>query len=106
VKNAFIFLHRKKKGYNKNLFPNPFSMATLSPRKKRFLIALPLGVVAGLICTWLASSSAPDIWGTALMWTIILNRWTIGLVVAFAGVYMRHPVFDFRIPPYFRGFML
>lgn len=99
-------MHRKKKGYNKNLFPNPFSMATLSPRKKRFLIALPLGVVAGLICTWLASSSAPDIWGTALMWTIILNRWTIGLVVAFAGVYMRHPVFDFRIPPYFRGFML
>ncbi len=81
-------------------------MATLSPRKKRFLIALPLGVLAGIVCTWLASSSTPDIWGTALMWTIIANRWTIGLVVGLAGAYKRHPVFDFSIPSYFRGFML
>lgn len=81
-------------------------MATLSSRKKRFLIALPLGVLAGLICTWLASSSTPDIWGTALMWTIIANRWTIGLVIGLAGVYTKHPVFDFPIPSYFRGFML
>ncbi len=79
---------------------------SLSPCKKRFLIALPLGVLAGIICTSLASSSNPDIWGTALMWTIILNRWTIGLVVGFAGAFLRHPVFDFRIPPYLRGFML
>ena len=99
-------MQSKKEGYNNVLFSNPFTMAALSPRKKRFLIALPLGIVAGVICTWLASSSTPDIWGTALMWTIIANRWTIGLIVGFAGAYTRHPVFDFPIPPYLRGFML
>lgn len=40
------------------------------------------------------------------MWTIISNRWTIGLVVGFAGAYTRHPVLDFPIPSYFRGFIL
>ncbi len=79
---------------------------TLLPRQKRFLIALPLGIVAGLVCTFLASSSTPDIWGTALMWTIIANRFVIGLVVGFAGAYTRHPVFNFPIPSYFRGFCL
>ncbi|MEI6711587.1 MAG: hypothetical protein WCK88_05365 [bacterium] len=49
-------------------------MVALSPGKKRFLIALPLGILAGIVCTWLASSSNSDIWGTALMWTIIANR--------------------------------
>lgn len=56
----------------------------LIPRQKRFLIALPLGIVAGLICTYLASGSTPGIWGTAFMWTIITNRMLIGLVVGFA----------------------
>lgn len=83
-----------------------FSPMALTACKKRFLIALPLGIVAGLVCTFLASSSTPAIWGTALMWTIIANRFVIGLVVGFAGAYTRHPVFCFPIPSYFRGFCL
>jgi hypothetical protein len=79
---------------------------TFTPRKKRFLIALPLGIVAGVICTALAASSTPGIWWTALMWTIITNRVLIGLVVGFAWAYTTHPVFEFRIPPYIRGFCL
>ncbi len=79
---------------------------TLLPRQKRFLIALPLGIVAGLICTTLASSSNPDIWGTALMWTILTDRILIGMVVGLAGTYTHHPVFGFPMPWYVRGFCL
>ena len=62
-----------------------FSLMTLlTPLRKRFLIAMPLALVAGLICTALASSTNPDIWGTALMWTIITDRILIGMVVGLA----------------------
>ena len=59
-------------------------MTSTSLGKKRFLIAGILGIVAGLVCTWLASSSLPSIWGTAMMRTIITNRFLIGLVIALA----------------------
>jgi len=78
-------------------------MTLLTPLRKRFLIALPLGLVAGLICTALASSTNPGIWGTALMWTIITDRILIGMVVGLAGAYRRHPVFGFPIPWFVRG---
>jgi hypothetical protein len=71
--------------------------------QKRFLIALPLGIVAGIVCVWLASSTNPDIWWTPLMWAIIANRMVIGLTVALAGAYTHHPVFGFAIPWYIRG---
>lgn len=40
------------------------------------------------------------------MWTIVTNRFAIGLIVGFAGAYTTHPVFGFRLPPYLRGFCL
>ena len=78
----------------------------LHPRQKRFVIAMPLAILAGLLCVCLASGSAPDIWGTALMWTILTNRIIIGMIVGLAGAYTRHPIFGFPIPSYLRGFCL
>jgi hypothetical protein len=40
------------------------------------------------------------------MWTIITDRFLIGLVVGLAGVYTTHPVFGFKLPPCIRGFCL
>jgi len=40
------------------------------------------------------------------MWTIITNRIVIGMIVGLAGAYIRHPIFGFPIPSYFRGFCL
>lgn len=45
---------------------------------KRMASALVLGLGAGFICTYLAASGTPNIWGSPLMWIIIVNRMTIG----------------------------
>lgn len=55
-----------------------------SAAQKRFAIAMPLGIAAGFLCAFLASSSVPDIWWTPLMWTIVTDRILIGLVVGLA----------------------
>jgi hypothetical protein len=74
--------------------------------KKRFLIAMPLGLLAGLICTWFAGKEIPDIWWSMLMWAIITNRMVIGLLVALAGAYTHHPILGFPIHWWFRGFAM
>lgn len=38
-----------------------------------------------------------------MMWLIIVNRMTIGLVVGLVGVYTKHPIFGFPTPPILRG---
>lgn len=83
-----------------------FLFMKLSSLQKRFVIAIPLSILAGIICFAVANSSTPGIWGTALMWTIITNRIVIGMIVGLAGAYIRHPIFGFPIPSYFRGFCL
>jgi hypothetical protein len=40
------------------------------------------------------------------MWTIITNRFLIGLVVGLAWAYTTHPVLGFKMPPCVRGFCL
>lgn len=78
----------------------------MSNLQKRFFIAVPLGIVFGFLCAWFASSSNPGLWWTPLMWTLVTDRFLIGLVVGLAGVYTRHPIFGFRCPPALRGFVL
>lgn len=83
-----------------------FLPMALTARKKRFVIAMPLGIFAGLLCTWVSSGSVPGIWGSALMWALITDRMLIGLVVGLAGAYLTHPLFGFPLPWYIRGFCL
>ena len=40
------------------------------------------------------------------MWTLVADRFLIGLVVALAGAYTIHPIFRFRCPPARRGAVL
>lgn len=79
----------------------------MSNLQKRFFIAVPLGVVFGFVCAWLASSGAPGaFWWTALMWTIVLDRFLMGIVIGLAGVYTRHPILGFPFPAWLRGIAL
>lgn len=70
---------------------------------KRHLTSVGLGILAGLLCVSIAQNTNPDIWGSALMWIIIANRFSIGAVVSLAGVYDRNPAFGFRMYPCLRG---
>jgi hypothetical protein len=82
-------------------------MKKLSSRR-RFLVALPLGLAFGVLCALLASRNDPAIFDlrSPMFWTIVWNRFLIGIVVAFAGAYRRHPFFGFRCPPVLRGAIL
>lgn len=72
--------------------------------RKRFLVAVPLGIVFGFLCSYLASGGVSgDFWWTPLMWTIVTDRMVLGMMVWLAGAYVRHPIFGFRIHPLFRG---
>ena len=75
------------------------------PARTRFLVAVPLGIVAGLICVALAGQSSPEIWNVKnpLLWTLLTDRFLIGLVIGLAGAYTHHPVFGFRMPAFLRG---
>lgn len=45
---------------------------------------MPLGIVAGFLCAFLASGSNPGIWWTPLMWALVTDRMLIGLTVCLA----------------------
>ncbi len=75
----------------------------LPPRKKRFLIALPLAILSGFICATVLATQVPILWGTALMWIILADRFVLGVMVGLVGAFTHHPVFDFRMPVCFRG---
>ncbi|MFA6458614.1 MAG: hypothetical protein WCV72_04495 [Patescibacteria group bacterium] len=78
------------------------------PARNRFLVALPLGLAFGVLCAWLASQKDPTIFDVKSFsfWTIVWNRFLIGLVIGFAGAFTRHPVFGFRCPAFLRGIVL
>ena len=63
---------------------------------KRFLISIVLWILFWFVCTWLASSSNPGIWWSALMWNLLFNRFLIWLVIAMIWVYTIHPAFWFK----------
>ncbi len=78
-----------------------------TPGRKRFMTAVPLGIAFGFLCAYLASRSvAVEFWWTPLMWTIVTDRFLVGLLVALGGAYVIHPVFRFRCHPILRGAVL
>lgn len=78
------------------------------PARKRLLTAAPLGVLAGLICVTIAGQNDPTIWDwqNPLLWTLLSDRWLIGVVIGLAGAYTHHPILGFRMPAWFRGAVL
>lgn len=69
---------------------------------RRFAIAISLAIVFGLLCVYLASGSNPGIWWTPAMWSILFNRFLIGIIVAVVWVHTVHPVFGFTVKPFLR----
>ena len=78
---------------------------TTRPAAKRFVTALVLGVLSGLLCLFLASQHQPELASPAqpLFWAILTDRILIGLVVALAGAFTVHPVLGFPYRPWLRG---
>jgi len=81
------------------------------PMVKRKMVCTVMGIGFGFICAYLASKGSPEIpadpnfWGSALMWSIVFNRFLIGMFIFIAGAFAIHP-FGFRLYPWFRGLMM
>ena len=75
------------------------------PLIKRLLISMILGIGFGLLCAYLASTKDPSIWDTSspVFWSIVYNRFLIGVVIGIAGFMTKHPMFNFKIPAWLRG---
>jgi len=74
------------------------------PLCKRKMIAITMGILFGLLCVTFANSSSEEsIWGTALMWVIIFNRFLVGYVVFIIGVFTACPVTKIKLYPWLRG---
>ncbi len=80
---------------------------------KRILLGTGLGLLFGLLC-FAGFSTNPNIpaelaqwqkwsWSNAMMWSTIINRLTLGIVVALAGTITRSLFFNFKISPIIRG---
>jgi hypothetical protein len=73
--------------------------------QKRFFTAVPLGIIAGLVCVTLVSQNMPEIWAwdNMLLWTLFSDRVLIGLVVFLAGTFTSHPILGFKLHSWLRG---
>jgi hypothetical protein len=81
--------------------------------RKRLLISIGLGLFFGLLdfygfaTHYLESGFYMQFtawnWGNPMMWTIIFNRFIIGMLVAVCGFVTIHPFFGFKIPALLRG---
>ncbi len=80
---------------------------------KRILLGTGFGLLFGLLC-FTGFSTNTDIpaelaqwqkwsWSNAMMWSTIINRMTLGIVVALAGTVTRSLFFNIKISPIIRG---
>ncbi|MBF0162426.1 MAG: hypothetical protein HQL88_09065 [Magnetococcales bacterium] len=78
---------------------------TTHPAAKRFVTALGLGTLSGLLCLFLAAQGQPELAtpGNPIFWAILTDRMLIGMVVALAGAFTRHPILGFSYRPWLRG---
>ena len=79
---------------------------------KRLILGMLLGLIFGLLCfVWFSSN--PNMptemvsmqvwaWNNPMMWTVIINRIVLGLVVAIAGFITVSPFCNFKIPVFLR----
>lgn len=74
----------------------------LLPIAKRKMICVSMWLLFGLLCTYLASSSNPDIRWSPMMWSIIYNRMLIWVFVMLFGFVNFYSFFNMRLLPWFR----
>jgi hypothetical protein len=84
------------------------SILTL-PIVRRKLICILLGFGFGFLCAyvgWILTpelKADPNFWWSPLMWAIVYNRTLIGFFVLLFGIFTIHPIFHFKLSPWFRG---
>ena len=78
---------------------------TIRPAAKRFVTAMGLGVLFGLLCVFLAAQHQPELASPTnpIFWAILTDRILIGMVVALAGAFTVHPILGFPYRPWLRG---
>jgi hypothetical protein len=74
---------------------------------KRLLVGGLLGAIIGVVAAYAASThgvpGAFD-WGSAMFWSIIFNRMTLGIIIGMGGVFTVHPIItSLKIGPILRG---
>ncbi len=76
---------------------------------QRKMVCMLMAIALGFLCVFMASKHGnPDIWWTPLMWSIVFNRFLIGMFIFIWWVFTVHPIkmFNFILKPVFRGFFL
>lgn len=79
------------------------------PIFRRKLTCILLGLAFGFLCAyvgWMFSpelKADPNFWWSPFMWFIVYNRMLIGFFILLLGVFTIHPVFHFKLSPWFRG---
>ncbi|MEO5353515.1 MAG: hypothetical protein H7835_09945 [Magnetococcus sp. XQGC-1] len=78
---------------------------TTPPSARRFVTAMALGVLFGLLCVYLAARQQPELasFSNPIFWAILTDRILIGMVVALAGPFTLHPILGFAYRPWVRG---
>ncbi|MBF0615029.1 MAG: hypothetical protein HQL92_07725 [Magnetococcales bacterium] len=73
--------------------------------RKRFLTAMGLGLMFGVLCASLAGQQQPELSSVThpIFWAMVTDRLLIGMTVGFAGAFTYHPVLGFRYRPWLRG---
>jgi len=64
-----------------------------------------IGLVAGILSCLALSSMWIDMWSQFFAWLTMLYM-LLGMLLAFTGIYERHPIFDFEMNRWIRGIFL
>jgi len=74
---------------------------------KRLLAGGGLGILAGIACAYSAAThGVPGAFdfSSTMFWVMVLNRFTLGVVVAMFGIFTVHPIFTkLKVGPVLRG---
>jgi hypothetical protein len=71
-------------------------------------ICILMAIFLGFLCAYGAWAITPEFhenakyWGSWIMWSTVMNRFLLGVIVALCGVFTRGP-FGFRVYPWVRG---
>lgn len=80
-------------------------MISLQSVSGRILIGKIIGLIVGLLCLALLPGIGFPVFSVFGLGTLVMFM-LMGTMIGFIGQFDRHPLFDFRMPWYFRGAMV